>query len=71
MSGSEFNDLVKQYIVTGLERGIPSLFVDVKSLYDAPEKMTAVGEIIEEITGQLEAETSLHQDGMSLFQELR
>ncbi|KAF8675019.1 N-terminal acetyltransferase A, auxiliary subunit [Rhizoctonia solani] len=45
--GEEFRGLVEPYIWTGLQRGIPSLFVDIKSLYKEDEKRVVVGEIVE------------------------
>lgn len=62
-TGSEFRNRVKPYLVNGLEKGIPSLFVDVKSLYKDGEKMAAVGEIVEELIEALQKDSSLHDDG--------
>lgn len=61
--GDEFRNLAREYLVRGLERGVPSLFVDIKGLYTDAEKMAAVGEIMEGIVAKLEAEHSLHGDG--------
>ena len=48
----------------GLERGIPSLFVDIQGVYTgSPEKMATVGEIMEEVISQLEKDDGLHDDG--------
>lgn len=58
-----FRVLATTYIVAGLERGVPSLFVDIKSLYQNGDKMAVVGEIVEDVVTKLEAETSLHGDG--------
>ena len=46
--------------MSGLERGIPSLFVDLKGLYVDYGKMLIVGEIVEGIVKDLE------QDAMSM-----
>ena len=43
---------------------MPSLFVDVKGLYRDASKMAAVGEIVEQLVVDLEAE-NLRDDGMS------
>ena len=48
-----------------LEKGIPSLFVDIKSLYEDGEKMRVVGEVVEDLIKGLEGEVSLHGDGES------
>jgi HEAT repeat protein len=58
-----FRVLATTYIVAGLERGVPSLFVDIKSLYENSDKMAVVGELVEDVVTKLEAETSLHGDG--------
>ncbi|KAK8854865.1 hypothetical protein IAR55_003604 [Kwoniella newhampshirensis] len=60
--GDKFRELARAYIVRGLERGVPSLFVDVKSVYSDASKMTAVGEIVEEIVSKLEKDASLGGD---------
>lgn len=48
-----------------LEKGIPSLFVDIKSLYADGEKLRMVGEVVEDLIKSLEGELSLHGDGES------
>ncbi|WVQ74848.1 hypothetical protein IAR50_004455 [Cryptococcus sp. DSM 104548] len=58
-----FLQLAQAYIVKGLERGVPSLFVDVKSVYADSSKMTVVGEIVQEIVSKLEKESTLANDG--------
>ncbi|KAL7423428.1 hypothetical protein Q5752_001008 [Cryptotrichosporon argae] len=57
-----FAELAQTYIVAGLERGIPSLFVDIKGLYRDQDKLRAVGDIVEGLVKKLEAEASLHGD---------
>ncbi|WRT68302.1 uncharacterized protein IL334_005278 [Kwoniella shivajii] len=61
-SGDKFRVLAKAYIVKGLERGVPSLFVDVKGVYTDSEKMKIVGDIVEEIVAKLEKDASLNDD---------
>jgi peptide alpha-N-acetyltransferase len=65
--GEEFRALARDYIVRGLERGVPSLFVDVKGVYRDSARMAIVGEVIQEITEKLKAETSLHGNGKRTF----
>ncbi|CAE6415873.1 unnamed protein product [Rhizoctonia solani] len=48
-----FRSLVEPYLWAGLQRGIPSLFVDIKSLYKNDEKRAVVEEIVEEILAKL------------------
>jgi hypothetical protein len=62
--GETFRKLARDYLIAGLEKGVPSLFVDVKGLYRDASKMAAVGEIVEELVIDLEME-KLHDDGMS------
>lgn len=51
--------------MAGLEKGVPSLFVDVKGLYTDAGKMALVGEVVEEIVQKLE-QGSLHDDGKQI-----
>ncbi|KAF9482671.1 N-terminal acetyltransferase A, auxiliary subunit [Pholiota conissans] len=46
-SGDKFAELAKSYLVQGLTKGIPSLFVDVKSLYVDAEKRDTIERIVE------------------------
>ncbi|PIL27725.1 hypothetical protein GSI_10878 [Ganoderma sinense ZZ0214-1] len=41
-SGAKFAELVQPYLETRLEKGVPSLFADLKSLYRSPEKRDAI-----------------------------
>lgn len=54
-------------MIKGLERGVPSLFVDIKSIYSDQQKMTAVGEIVEDIIQKLEKDSTLSNDGPFLL----
>ena len=63
MAGDEFRSRAKTYLIAGLERGVPSLFVDVKGVYTDAEKLAIVGEILEETVSKLEEDVSLHGDG--------
>ena len=49
--------------MNGLEKGVPSLFVDVKGVYVDASRMAIVGEILEDIVKSLENGSSLHGDG--------
>ncbi|KAG8706720.1 hypothetical protein FRC08_000892 [Ceratobasidium sp. 394] len=51
--GEEFRPLVESYLWNGLTRGIPSLFVDVKSLYVDDEKRRVALEIMEGFSSRL------------------
>ncbi|CUA71486.1 N-alpha-acetyltransferase 16, NatA auxiliary subunit [Rhizoctonia solani] len=54
--GDEFRSLVEPYLWTGLQRGIPSLFVDIKSLYKNDEKRAVVEEVVEGFLAKLKPE---------------
>ncbi|KAF8180397.1 NMDA receptor-regulated protein 1-domain-containing protein [Pholiota molesta] len=48
-SGDQFAELAKKYLVRGLTKGIPSLFVDIKSLYVDAEKRETIERIVENL----------------------
>ncbi|KAG5716214.1 N-alpha-acetyltransferase 16, NatA auxiliary subunit [Termitomyces sp. T112] len=48
-TGDEFRDLAKSYLLSGLTKGIPSLFVDVKSLYTNASKRDVIEELAEAV----------------------
>ncbi|KAF7350445.1 hypothetical protein MVEN_01349700 [Mycena venus] len=43
-SGEQFRDLVTPYILSGLKKGVPSLFSDIKGLYQDPAKQQIIEE---------------------------
>lgn len=45
--GDAFKELAKPYLLTGLAKGIPSLFADIKSLYKDKEKQQVIEDIVE------------------------
>jgi hypothetical protein len=45
--GDEFKELVQAYLIAGLSKGIPSLFVDIKALYENGEKKSVIEELVE------------------------
>lgn len=47
--GEKFKELVKPYLERALQKGIPSLFSDVKNLYTNPFKLQSIQDIIEDI----------------------
>ncbi|KAK7439356.1 hypothetical protein VKT23_017581 [Stygiomarasmius scandens] len=47
VSDGTFSSLAKPYILSGLQKGIPSLFVDLKGLYTDIAKMQAIQDIVE------------------------
>jgi peptide alpha-N-acetyltransferase len=47
--GEKFKELVKPYLKRALQKGIPSLFSDVKNLYTDPFKLQSIQDIVEDI----------------------
>lgn len=50
--GNDFEELVKPYLISSLEKGIPSLFADIKSLYKDESKRQTIASIGEELITQ-------------------
>jgi len=48
-TGDKFKELVTPYLTTGLTKGIPSLFADVKALYVDKEKQQAIERLVESL----------------------
>lgn len=48
-SGSTFQSLITPYLLAALEKGIPSLFSDLKSLYTHPEKQHSIQAYLESL----------------------
>ncbi|KAJ3822659.1 NMDA receptor-regulated protein 1-domain-containing protein [Lentinula raphanica] len=58
-SGEEFKALAQPYLLSALKKGIPSLFVDVKSLYTDPAKMKCLEDIAESIRQDTSPDSSV------------
>jgi hypothetical protein len=58
-AGEQFADLAKTYVYSGLRRGIPSLFVDLKSLYVDATKRDTIESIVEAFSDEQAKESSL------------
>ncbi|KAJ9125287.1 hypothetical protein QFC22_000243 [Naganishia vaughanmartiniae] len=61
--GDDFNQRVRVYLQAGLEKGIPSLFVDLKGLYKDKAKLKVVESILEDLKQKLEVESTSAPDG--------
>jgi len=48
-SSDKFRELVKPYITQGLEKGIPSLFADLKALYVNKEKQKIIEDVVDSL----------------------
>ncbi|CAG8580181.1 12419_t:CDS:10 [Ambispora gerdemannii] len=46
-AGENFKKAVDEYLQSALRKGVPSLFVNVKKLYDDPEKATIIESLVE------------------------
>lgn len=51
--GDRFKKLVDAYLKHGLHKGVPPLFVDLRSLYKVPEKATIIQELVLSYVDQL------------------
>ncbi|TIC20481.1 N-terminal acetyltransferase A, auxiliary subunit [Wallemia mellicola] len=49
-----FKDIAHEYITSRLTKGVPSLFVDLKSLYNDVEKLQIIGDLVEGYRTELE-----------------
>ncbi|KAH9477761.1 N-terminal acetyltransferase A complex auxiliary subunit NAA15 [Psilocybe cubensis] len=58
-SGDQFKKLVEKYIVKRLEKGIPSLFADLKALYVDKEKQQTIEGIVEALREEYAAASTL------------
>jgi peptide alpha-N-acetyltransferase len=58
----DFTNRATAYIIAGLERAVPSLFVDIKGLYGDKDKLKAVEDIVTDMKAKLEAGEGLQQD---------
>lgn len=55
-SGHKFKEMASSYVRSALEKGIPSLFVDIKALYSDQSKKQAIYEIVEELRTSVTSE---------------
>ncbi|KAJ9115715.1 hypothetical protein QFC20_001042 [Naganishia adeliensis] len=60
--GDDFEQRIQAYLQAGLEKGIPSLFVDLKGLYEDQNKLRAIEGILEDMKKKLEAEYAASQE---------
>jgi N-alpha-acetyltransferase 15/16, NatA auxiliary subunit len=60
--GDEFRELVTPYLLSGLTKGVPSLFSDIKALYRDHEKRQIVEEIVETARAEFTSNHSASAD---------
>jgi N-alpha-acetyltransferase 15/16, NatA auxiliary subunit len=71
-TGEKFEALIKKYLHRGLKKNIPSLFVDIKPLYQDDTKRERIQSIVEEYRVELEAKKTSNPDGKHVtFSSLR
>lgn len=61
-TGDDFEQRIRAYLQAGLEKGIPSLFVDLKGLYKDQNKLRVIEGILEDMKAKLEAEYAASQE---------
>lgn len=66
-SGDDFSRRVEKYLLRGLTRNVPSLFVDIKPLYVDAAKREIVEETIKSYCERLETDQGLDSDGRHIF----
>lgn len=54
--GDDFKTLAEPYLYSGLDKGIPSLFADIKALYNDHEKMQVIADIVEALRERLSSQ---------------
>lgn len=69
VADDDFKTLVENYLTAGLERGVPSLFSDLKALYANASKRTSIGHIAEAMLDNLETTGTLSGSGGSCHEE--
>jgi tetratricopeptide (TPR) repeat protein len=60
--GDDFKDHVRPYLLSGLTKGIPSLFSDIKALYRDDEKRKMVENIVESALAEFASNQSASAD---------
>jgi hypothetical protein len=66
-SGDDFSRRVEKYLLRGLTRNVPSLFVDIKPLYADTAKREIVERIVKSYCERLEANQGFDSDGRYTF----
>ncbi|THH29718.1 hypothetical protein EUX98_g4478 [Antrodiella citrinella] len=56
--GDDFKTLAEPYLTSGLDKGIPSLFADIKALYRDVGKQRAIASIVEALRERLASQSS-------------
>jgi N-alpha-acetyltransferase 15/16, NatA auxiliary subunit len=66
-SGEDFRSLIRPYLLNGLIKGIPSLFVDVRTLYVDAEKRHIIEELVESFREKSEKGESISGTSCCVF----
>ncbi|KAF8999912.1 N-terminal acetyltransferase A, auxiliary subunit [Hymenopellis radicata] len=51
-SGDQFRELAKEYLTSALVKGVPSLFADIKSLYENQARLESIQSILEQLLAE-------------------
>lgn len=62
-SGEEFRILVDKYLRQGLHKGVPPLFVDLRSLYKDPEKVDIIQKLVLQYVDALQKVCRFSEEG--------
>jgi hypothetical protein len=66
-AGEEFRILVDKYLRQGLHKGVPPLFVDLRSLYKDPEKVYVIHGLVLQYVDALEKVGRFSEEGNRVF----
>jgi peptide alpha-N-acetyltransferase len=62
-AGEEFRILVDKYLRQGLHKGVPPLFVDLRSLYQDPEKVDVIQRLVLQYVDSLQKVGRFSEEG--------
>jgi peptide alpha-N-acetyltransferase len=62
-TGEEFRILVDKYLRQGLHKGVPPLFVDLRSLYKDPEKVDTIQKLVLQYVDALQKVGRFSEEG--------
>lgn len=63
LTGEQFRILVDKYLRQGLHKGVPPLFVDLRSLYKDPEKVEVIERLVLQYVDALQKIGKFSEEG--------
>jgi len=63
LAGEQFRILVDKYLRQGLHKGVPPLFVDLRSLYKDPEKVEIIERLVLQYVDALQKIGKFSEEG--------